>query len=141
MLQAAAGCRRWAAEARRARVIADGKGRHSDLRALADCDPGRPLALRDNAAARIVVVVVAAAAVGPQRSAMMPSFVTRLSGEGQRMEPARWRMLEPMNERHQPWVAVCDVFVGLWEKEREISSLCRLSVIRMTVCVDVLRGP
>ena len=72
---------------------------------------------------------------------MMPSFVTRLSGEGQRMEPARWRMLEPMNERHQPWVAVCDVFVGLWEKEREISSLCRLSVIRMTVCVDVLRGP
>ena len=72
---------------------------------------------------------------------MMPSFVTRLSGEGQRMEPARRRMLEPMNERHQPWVAVCDVFVGLWEKEREISSLCRLSVIRMTVCVDVLRGP
>ena len=54
---------------------------------------------------------------------MMPSFVTRLSGEGQRMEPARRRMLEPMNERHQPWVAVCDVFVGLWEKERDLLSV------------------
>ena len=59
---------------------------------------------------------------------MMPSFVTRLSGEGQRMEPARRRMLEPMNERHQPWVAVCDVFVGLWEKERERSPLCAVSL-------------
>ena len=58
---------------------------------------------------------------------MMPSFVTRLSGEGQRMEPARRRMLEPMNERHQPWVAVCDVFVGLWAKEKDllaVPSLC-----------------
>ena len=55
---------------------------------------------------------------------MMPSFVTRLSGEGQRMEPARWRMLEPMNERHQPWVAVCDVCVGLLgERERDLLSV------------------
>jgi hypothetical protein len=42
--------------------------------------------LRDDAAASIVLVVVD---LGPQRSAMMPSFVTRLSGEGQRMERAR----------------------------------------------------
>ena len=34
MLQVAAGCRRWAAEARRARVIADCKGKPSDLLAL-----------------------------------------------------------------------------------------------------------
>ena len=81
-----------------------------------------PLALRDDAAARIVVVVVV---TGPQRSAMMQPFVTRLSGEGQRMEPARRRVLEPMNERHQPWVAVCVMCV--WERP---PLRCRLCVLR-----------
>lgn len=56
---------------------------------------------------------------------MMQPFVTRLSGEGQRMEPARRRVLEPMNERHQPWVAVCVMCV--WESP---PLRCRLCVLR-----------
>ena len=80
--------------------------KHSALRALTDGDPGRPrLPCARTPPQPWLLWCCRAAGLRDDAVPRKP-----LSGEGQRMEPARpaqLRKLEPTKERHRPWVAVC----------------------------------